>query len=64
LRYNVTMQERKAQLNNPKVGQFVIIAGETFCVTEECDVLKSFWATNTDGDEEEFHTSQIDAICP
>ena len=58
------MQERKAQLNNPKVGQFVIITGKQFCVTEECGVLQSFWAEDKDGNEEEFHNSQIDAICP
>ena len=58
------MQERKAQLNSPKVGQFVIIAGKQFCVTEECSILQSFFAQDKDGHEEEFHTSQIDAICP
>ena len=63
------MQERKtllkrADLNAPKIGQFVIIAGEQFCVTEECDILSGFWAMNSDGHEDEFHTSQIDAICP
>ena len=58
------MKESKTQLNNPKEGQYVIIAGEQFCVTEECGILKSFYATDADGGEQEFHTSQIDAICP
>jgi hypothetical protein len=46
------------------VGQFVIVKNERLLVTEECDILNGFFATDSSGDEQEYHLTQVDAVCP
>ena len=54
----------KNKFKDLKEGQFIIINGKTLCVSEDATILQSFFATDSDGDEQEYHESQVDAICP
>jgi len=47
-----------------QIGQMVIIEGKKWRVTEECDILLTFWASDEDGEELEFHHTMIEAFLP
>jgi hypothetical protein len=45
-----------------KEGQKVIINGKSLIVTEDPDILQGFWAMDSDSNEDEYHTSQIEMV--
>jgi hypothetical protein len=48
------------QQNEIQEGQKVIINGKSLIVTEAPDILQGFWAMDSDSNEDEYHTSQIE----
>mgnify|MGYP001587450545 CR=1 FL=1 len=52
------------KFKNFKEGQMLLINGVQVCVTEECDVLQYFYASDSDGNEEPYHSDMVDAVLP
>ena len=47
-----------------KEGQRLVVKGVELCVTEECDVLQYFYATDPEGNEEPYHADMVDSVLP
>ena len=56
INYTTHMTEQ----NELQEGQRVIINGKSLIVTEAPDILQGFWAMDSDSNEDEYHTSQIE----